>query len=156
PPTCSGDMYAGVPTGRSADDAWVLSSKTRARPKSLILTRSIPSSSRTMYPPCFPPAPSLWTARGTGDRTVRAFAPVAASDHPIPGTPAPPPAPPGPPTPPLLESFAAWLARQEAGSVGWFRLEAETIPSEWDPEVADRLRRDGFSFLHLPDGSLLA
>jgi len=65
-------------------------------------------------------------------------------------------APPGHSIPPLLQEFGAWLAEQEHGSLGWFdSLQAESVPEEWDPKSADRLQRDGFSFLHLPDGSLL-
>jgi hypothetical protein len=65
-------------------------------------------------------------------------------------------APPGHCIPPLLARFGAWLARQPYGALGWFRLEARSIPREWNPAAADRLQRDGFSFMHLPDGSLLA
>jgi hypothetical protein len=65
----------------------------------------------------------------------------------------------GPPkgheVPPLLQRFGKWLARQPYGAVGWFELLVEAAPPEWSPEVATRLGRDGFSFIHLPDGSLL-
>lgn len=57
--------------------------------------------------------------------------------------------------PPLLSSFANWLAAQEDESLGRFSLEARIIPKEWSPEAAHRLRRDGFSFLETPDGSML-
>jgi hypothetical protein len=57
--------------------------------------------------------------------------------------------------PPLLEKFGAWLSSQEDGSVGWFSLHAESAPVEWDPDRIPRLQRDAFSFLHLPDGSLI-
>jgi hypothetical protein len=58
--------------------------------------------------------------------------------------------------PPLLTKFGEWLAKQDHGSIGWFDIQTESIPKEWNPDVASRLDRDGFSFLHLPDGSLLA
>jgi hypothetical protein len=57
--------------------------------------------------------------------------------------------------PPLLEKFGAWLSSQEDGSVGWFSLHAETVPAEWDPNRIPRIQHDAFSFLHLPDGSLV-
>jgi hypothetical protein len=56
---------------------------------------------------------------------------------------------------PLLEKFGTWLSSQEYGSVGWFSLHVEIVPVEWDPERIPRIQRDAFSFLHLPDGSLL-
>ncbi|QRO02131.1 hypothetical protein JRI60_25520 [Archangium violaceum] len=66
-------------------------------------------------------------------------------------------APKGHEVPPLLADVGAWVARQTHGKLGWFdALAAEAIPKEWNPEKADRLRRDAFAFLHLPDGSLLA
>jgi hypothetical protein len=57
--------------------------------------------------------------------------------------------------PPLLAQFGAWRSSQEYGSVGWFSLHAERVPVEWDPDRIPRIQRDAFSFLHLPDGSLL-
>jgi hypothetical protein len=57
--------------------------------------------------------------------------------------------------PPLLERFGEWLSSQEYGSLGWFSLHAEGVPAEWDPDRIPRIQRDAFSFLHLPDGSLL-
>ncbi|WP_143196156.1 hypothetical protein [Archangium sp. Cb G35] len=49
------------------------------------------------------------------------------------------------------------MRQQTHGTLGWFdALAAEAIPKEWNPEQADRLRREAFSFLSLPDGSLLA
>lgn len=57
--------------------------------------------------------------------------------------------------PPLLEKFGKWLTLQEHGSVGWFSLRTESVPAEWDPDRIPRIQRDAFSFLHLPDGSLL-
>jgi hypothetical protein len=57
--------------------------------------------------------------------------------------------------PPLLEKFGAWLSSQEYGSVGWFSLHAESVPVEWDPDRIPRIQRDAFSFMELPDGSLL-
>ncbi|ATB40377.1 hypothetical protein CYFUS_005826 [Cystobacter fuscus] len=49
------------------------------------------------------------------------------------------------------------MGQQTHGTLGWFdALAAEVIPKEWNPEQADRLRRDAFAFLSLPDGSLLA
>ncbi|MBN8227233.1 hypothetical protein JYK02_06875 [Corallococcus macrosporus] len=66
-------------------------------------------------------------------------------------------APKGHEIPPLLADLGAWVSKQPHGTLGWFdALEAEPIPKEWNPELADRLRRDAFAFLHLPDGSLLA
>ncbi|PTL75758.1 hypothetical protein [Vitiosangium sp. GDMCC 1.1324] len=66
------------------------------------------------------------------------------------------PAPDGHEIPPLLTEFGAWLGNQPHGTLSGFDvLEAEAIPKEWSPEKADRLRRDAFAFLHLPDGSLL-
>ncbi|WP_342380464.1 hypothetical protein NVS55_12670 [Myxococcus stipitatus] len=65
-------------------------------------------------------------------------------------------APSGHEVPPLLTKFGAWVAEQDHGTLGSFDgLEAEAIPTEWSPEKADRLRREAFSFLSLPDGSLL-
>lgn len=59
--------------------------------------------------------------------------------------------------PTLLASFADWLATQEHGAVGFFdALKIERIPSPWDEPNAKRLQRSGYSFLHLPDRSLLA
>lgn len=57
--------------------------------------------------------------------------------------------------PPLLEKFGSWLSSQEYGTVGWFSLYAESVPVEWDPDRIPRIQRDAFSFLHMPDGSLL-
>ncbi|GMU00140.1 hypothetical protein KH5H1_42590 [Corallococcus caeni] len=66
-------------------------------------------------------------------------------------------APKGHAIPPLLAEVGAWVGKQSHGTLGWFdALEAEPIPKEWLPEEAERLRRDAFAFLHLPDGSLLA
>lgn len=66
-------------------------------------------------------------------------------------------APRGHEIPPLLQDFGAWLGKQPHGAVGWFdALAARPIPKEWSPEKAERLRRDAFSFLDLPDGSMLA
>ncbi|NOK23252.1 hypothetical protein [Corallococcus carmarthensis] len=66
-------------------------------------------------------------------------------------------APKGHEVPPLLADVGAWIGKQPHGTLGWFdALVAEPIPKEWNPEKADRLRRDAFAFLHLPDGSLLA
>lgn len=62
---------------------------------------------------------------------------------------------PGPSIPPLLQLFGDWLAAQEYGAVGWFSLQTEPVPSEWNPALASRLQRDGFAFLQMPDGSLL-
>ncbi|WP_338867797.1 hypothetical protein [Myxococcus stipitatus] len=65
-------------------------------------------------------------------------------------------APPGHEVPPLLAKFGAWVAERDHGTLGAFDgLAAEAIPSEWSPEKADLLRRAAFSFLSLPDGSLL-
>ena len=47
PLACSGDMYAGVPAMRP-DCVRLASSTVRARPKSVILTRSTPFSSRML------------------------------------------------------------------------------------------------------------
>jgi hypothetical protein len=59
--------------------------------------------------------------------------------------------------PPLLRDVAKWIGKQKHGSLGWFdTFGGEPIPKEWDEENADRLRRSGFAFLQLPDGSLLA
>jgi hypothetical protein len=67
------------------------------------------------------------------------------------------PAPKGHEVPPLLAEFGAWVGTQSLGTLsGLEALEAEAIPKEWNPEKAERLRRDAFAFLHLPDGSLLA
>ncbi|MCP3099733.1 hypothetical protein LZ198_12730 [Myxococcus sp. K15C18031901] len=58
--------------------------------------------------------------------------------------------------PPLLVDFGKWLETQTYGALGYFELIATEVPREWSPEVAERLQRDAFSFLSLPDGSLLA
>jgi hypothetical protein len=65
-------------------------------------------------------------------------------------------APPGHAVPALLQRFGDWLAVREYGALGWFSLRTEPVPTAWRPDVADRLRRDGFAFLRTPDGSLLA
>jgi hypothetical protein len=57
--------------------------------------------------------------------------------------------------PPLLQRFGEWLSKQEHGSLGWFELEVEAVPIEWQPDVVPRINRDGFSFLQTPDDSLL-
>jgi len=64
-------------------------------------------------------------------------------------------APRGHVVPPLLQSFGEWLAKQKYGDVGWFELQAAKVPKEWSPEAAERLQRDGFCFLSLPEGSEL-
>jgi hypothetical protein len=64
-------------------------------------------------------------------------------------------APRGHVVPPLLQSFGEWLAKQKYGAVGWFELQASKVPKEWSPEATERLRRDGFCFLSLPEGSEL-
>lgn len=59
--------------------------------------------------------------------------------------------------PPLLASFADWLATQSHASVGYFdALLAEEITHHWDEDNAERLQKAAWSFLHLPDGSLVA
>jgi hypothetical protein len=58
--------------------------------------------------------------------------------------------------PALLEELAVFLRAQEAGAVGSFELVTSAIPKDWDPKSTDRLRRDAFAFLNLPDGSLIA
>ncbi|QSQ26798.1 hypothetical protein JY651_18590 [Pyxidicoccus parkwayensis] len=66
-------------------------------------------------------------------------------------------APKGHVVPPLLSDVGDWVRTQQHGTLGWFdALAAEAIPKEWSPEKADRLRREAFSFLSLPDGSMLA
>ncbi|RKI45655.1 hypothetical protein D7Y27_09905 [Corallococcus sp. AB004] len=65
-------------------------------------------------------------------------------------------APEGHEVPPLLQKVGEWVGTQAHGTLGWFDgLLAEAVPEEWDPAKADRLRASAFSFLHLPDGSLL-
>lgn len=52
--------------------------------------------------------------------------------------------------PPLLADLGAFVAKQEHGALGYFdALRAAKIPKAMD-------QREGFSFLELPDGSLLA
>lgn len=58
--------------------------------------------------------------------------------------------------PPLLSDFGKWLGTKTYGSLGYFELIATEVPKEWNPEFAERLQRDAFCFLNLPDGSLLA
>lgn len=66
-------------------------------------------------------------------------------------------APKGHVVPPLLAEVGAWIAKQEHGSLGWFdAMITEAIPKEWDEERAEHLRNNAFSFLRLPDGSMLA
>ncbi|MFY2562183.1 hypothetical protein ACN469_31600 [Corallococcus terminator] len=65
-------------------------------------------------------------------------------------------APAGHSLPPLLVDFGKWLGTQTYGSLGDFELIATAVPQEWNPKVAERLQRDAFCFLNLPDGSLLA
>ncbi|WP_257460446.1 hypothetical protein [Archangium lipolyticum] len=65
-------------------------------------------------------------------------------------------APNGHEIPPLLADVGAWIGKQPHGTLGWFdALEATAIPKEWNPEKENRLRRDAFAFMSLPDGSLL-
>ncbi|NMO22955.1 hypothetical protein HPC49_45400 [Pyxidicoccus fallax] len=65
-------------------------------------------------------------------------------------------APKGHAIPPLLADVGAWVGQQPHGSLGGFdALTAEAIPTEWSPEHSERLRREAFAFLGLPDGSLL-
>ncbi|MFY0567497.1 hypothetical protein ACN28E_27240 [Archangium lansingense] len=66
-------------------------------------------------------------------------------------------APRGHEVPQLLADVGDWVGQQTHGTLGWFdALAVEAIPKEWNPEKADRLRRNAFAFLSLPDGSLLA
>lgn len=66
-------------------------------------------------------------------------------------------APKGHEIPPLLRDVAAFVGKQKHGSLGWFdALSVAPIPKEWSVEAAERLRANGFAFLHLPDGSQLA
>ena len=59
--------------------------------------------------------------------------------------------------PPLLSDAAKLVNAQKRGALGWFdSFEPEEIPKAWDPQNAERLRRAGFAFLSLPEGSLLA
>ena len=59
--------------------------------------------------------------------------------------------------PPLLAALGDFVATKKHGVLGWFdAISAEEIPSTWNESASDRLRRDGFTFLNLPDGSLLA
>ncbi len=51
--------------------------------------------------------------------------------------------------PALLQSFGDWLSTQTNGSLGYFELITGRIPKEWNPEAAQRLSQDGFSFLEL-------
>jgi hypothetical protein len=64
-------------------------------------------------------------------------------------------APAGHAIPALLQDFGDWLAKQTHGSLGYFELITSRIPKEWNLEAAQRLTKDGFSFLELGDGSLL-
>src|SRR5260370_40509049 len=63
-------------------------------------------------------------------------------------------APAGHSIPSWLKKFGAWLAKQDFPSLGHFELEARK--AEWSDETNERLQRDAFSFLRLPDGSELA
>ncbi|MFB1482722.1 hypothetical protein [Corallococcus sp. RDP092CA] len=66
-------------------------------------------------------------------------------------------APKGHAVPPLLREVGAWVGTQNHGTLGWFDLFGfDALPSEYSPENAERLQAAGFSFLNLPDGSLLA
>lgn len=58
--------------------------------------------------------------------------------------------------PTLLGDFAEWLKTKPHGSVGYFDFVTEKIPKEWSPKDAKRLQTAAFSFLLLPDGSLVA
>ena len=57
--------------------------------------------------------------------------------------------------PPLLASFGAWLSSQDYGSLGWFALRTEAVAAEWYPGGISNIQSKAFSFLRLPDGSLL-
>ncbi|TSC33886.1 hypothetical protein [Corallococcus sp. Z5C101001] len=66
-------------------------------------------------------------------------------------------APKGHTIPPLLRDVGAFVGTQDHGTLGWFDVFGfDAIPSEYSPENAKRLQAAGFSFLKLPDGSLLA
>lgn len=66
-------------------------------------------------------------------------------------------APKGHEIPPLLSDVGAFVAKQTHGALGWFdSFAAAAIPKEWNPEKAARLQKAGFTFLELPEGSLLA
>ena len=59
--------------------------------------------------------------------------------------------------PPLINEVIAFINGYEHGTFGWFDLcEIEQIPKEWDPDNAARLQEAGYSFLPLPDGSMVA
>jgi hypothetical protein len=62
---------------------------------------------------------------------------------------------PGHSIPPLLEKFGTWLLSQEDDSVGRFCLKTESVYIAWDPDRIPNIQRDAFSFLTMPDGSVL-
>lgn len=67
-------------------------------------------------------------------------------------------APKGHALPPLLTQVGTWIKKQKQGSLGWFDVfgGVEAIAKQWDEGNAERLRKSGFVFLSLPDGSMLA
>ncbi|MDR1850389.1 MAG: SMI1/KNR4 family protein [Zoogloeaceae bacterium] len=59
--------------------------------------------------------------------------------------------------PPLIDEVIEFINGYEHGTFGWFDLcEIEQIPREWNPDNAERLQEAGYSFLPLPDGSMVA
>lgn len=62
-------------------------------------------------------------------------------------------APKGHRIPLLLKKFGGWLAKQQHPSMGYFELRVEAVEEAWAPDINKRLRRDGSSFIRLPDGS---
>src|SRR5580704_5333344 len=63
--------------------------------------------------------------------------------------------PPGHTAPPLLLELTAWVKKQRHGSLGWFDVFGPEAISR-NEDGASRLRKHGFAFLSLPEGSSLA
>jgi hypothetical protein len=62
-----------------------------------------------------------------------------------------------PSLPPLFTDLIAFIGAQPHGSLGWFdTFGPGEIPPQWEPAAAERLNENGFSFLELADGSMVA
>jgi hypothetical protein len=55
--------------------------------------------------------------------------------------------------PPLLKDFSKWLATQTYGAVGYFDFIIEEVPNQITEDT--ELRKNAFSFIHQPDGSII-
>src|SRR5687767_9221676 len=62
-----------------------------------------------------------------------------------------------PTLPSLFTDLMTFIGAQPHGSLGWFdTFGPGEIPPQWEPTAAERLNIQGFSFLELADGSMVA